>query len=658
MGYSIIQTEDSGFVFTGFTLSNNGDVSGNHGASDIWVVKTSQTGVIEWQKCLGGSNQDEGYSIIATTDSGYLVTGFSSSTNGDVAGNNGVQDVWINKLDITGNIEWNRCYGGSMSDVGLSAMLTGNGYRILSSTSSFDGDVSGFHDFIDLWIKEISLTGDILNSNYIGGSYLEDAHNIIPVSTWGFLITGNTQSTDSYMFNNHGLSDIFIAFFKIPSISGVIFHDLNENGLKDTGEPGIAGHMVKMEPGPVYTYSNNQGIYYFHSDTGNRVITYVQQGYWHSTVTPSYSIYVDSTLHQVDTCHFGIIASAGILDVAVSIIGSPVVAGFTTNYFLNYQNHGTITTGGTIQLDYDPLLTYNSSSMPPLSQSGNSLVFEYDTLAPGVQRNILITFDVPVSAGDTLVSTAVINPLSGDVNTINNFDSLQQIIVSGFDPNDKLVEPAGYEQWGFIEHGERLTYTVRFQNTGTWTTYNVIIRDTIDASLDLGTLQIESYSHHATWQLNYGRELVFTFDSIMLPHSSANEPASHGFIRYSVSPLSPLADYTEVHNTAYIYFDFNLPVETNTTVNTFVTNIPVAAESQNIIPSDFLVFPNPAVNFINFGLNNERGRVNIYDNTGRCVESISVDNLGEGVNISHLNKGYYQVRIETETSVFRTGFVK
>ena len=96
--YSIYQTTDGGFIVAGESKSNDGDVSGNHGDKDYWVVKLNSAGDIVWQRALGGNSDDIASSIRQTTDGGFIVAGRSSSNDGDVSGNHGLYDYWVVKL--------------------------------------------------------------------------------------------------------------------------------------------------------------------------------------------------------------------------------------------------------------------------------------------------------------------------------------------------------------------------------------------------------------------------------------------------------------------------------------------------------------------------------------------------------------------------------
>ena len=96
--YSVQQTSDDGYIVAGYTDSNDGDVSGYHGGGDVWVVKLDRYGNIKWQKALGGSYDDKAYSVQQTSDGGYIVAGSTYSNDGDVSGNHGEDDVWVVKL--------------------------------------------------------------------------------------------------------------------------------------------------------------------------------------------------------------------------------------------------------------------------------------------------------------------------------------------------------------------------------------------------------------------------------------------------------------------------------------------------------------------------------------------------------------------------------
>lgn len=168
VAYSVQQTNDDGYVVAGYTESNDKYVSGNHSAVDYWVIKLDSNGGFMWQKCYGGSQGDEAMCIIQTTDSGYLVTGATNSNDGQVTGYFGNEDGWLVKTDNLGNLLWERCFGGSNTDDIVSIIpASDNGYMAVGITASDDGEVSGNHGAYDYWVFKLgdsSLTGLVNNT--------------------------------------------------------------------------------------------------------------------------------------------------------------------------------------------------------------------------------------------------------------------------------------------------------------------------------------------------------------------------------------------------------------------------------------------------------------------------------------------------------------
>ncbi len=196
---SIQQTTDGGYIIAGYTWSNDGDVSGNHGGGDFWIVKLDGSGTIQWQKSLGGSGFDTAQSIQQTTDGGYIANGY-----GSIAGNHGTVDFWIVKLDAPGNIQWQKSLGGSTDDLGESIQrTTDGGYIVAGSSRSDDGDVSGNHGDSDFWIVKLDGSGTIQWQKSLGGSEDDRAEsNIQQTTDGGYIIAGRSESNDGDILGN------------------------------------------------------------------------------------------------------------------------------------------------------------------------------------------------------------------------------------------------------------------------------------------------------------------------------------------------------------------------------------------------------------------------------------------------------------------------
>ncbi|MBS1568592.1 MAG: T9SS type A sorting domain-containing protein [Bacteroidetes bacterium] len=209
--YSVVQTSDGGYAVTGYTGSTNGDVSGNHGTYDGWVVKLDNTGSIQWQKCIGGSVADFGYAIRQTTDGGYIVAANTKSNNGDVSGNHGSDEAWMVKLDNTGTLQWQKCLGGTGSDFAYATeQTTDGGYIMAGQTASNNGDVSGKHGGKDAWVVKLNSSGTPLWQKCLGGSADEAAYSIRPLAAGGYAMAGTTKSNDGDVSGNHGNDDAWL----------------------------------------------------------------------------------------------------------------------------------------------------------------------------------------------------------------------------------------------------------------------------------------------------------------------------------------------------------------------------------------------------------------------------------------------------------------
>lgn len=269
------QTSDGGFILASQTSSNDGIVIGNHGGTDVWIIKTNSVGTIQWQKCIGGTSDDDLYSFIQTTDGGYIISGTTNSNNGDVSGNHGGYDAWIVKIDALGTILWQKCFGDSASDAFYRIIQTADGgflatgntfysggwliklnnigdvqwqqfyqnnyYQNLLQTSDGGYILSGgtssstfadYHGQQDILITKVNQGGNMQWQKCYGGSLTEYSNNIIATIDGGYMISGESNSNDGDVYGNHGGADLWV--FKISN-TGVI---LGQNCYGGTGNEG------------------------------------------------------------------------------------------------------------------------------------------------------------------------------------------------------------------------------------------------------------------------------------------------------------------------------------------------------------------------------------------------------------------------------------
>jgi gliding motility-associated-like protein len=230
--YGLDLTSDGGFVVAGHTESFNGDVTNPRGKRDYWVVKADANGNMLWQKTAGGTEDDEAYAVKATPDGGCVVAGLSFSNNGDVTGNHGKADMWVIKLDNTGNLEWQKSLGGLEMEQAWSINLaTDGGYIVTGYTTSSDGDVTNKHAMgfasADCWVVKLSPAGALQWQKCYGGSKNEFVFDLQPTPDGGYVIGGFAQSDDGDLTCNAGDHDMWV--FKISNL-GVLQWQKNMGG--------------------------------------------------------------------------------------------------------------------------------------------------------------------------------------------------------------------------------------------------------------------------------------------------------------------------------------------------------------------------------------------------------------------------------------------
>lgn len=769
----VLINPDGTFIVVGYTYSNNGDVSGNHGGGDAWIVKLDTAGNIIWQRSVGGSGNDYFSTVIATTDTAYLCIGYTNSNDGDVSGNHGGGDAWIVKISRSGIIMWSRCYGGTKSDNAADALLADDGgFAVIGTSWSYDGDVlSGANGRADSdgWTFKIDATGNILwekcinyNFNFLkpsnlhndigygiikaedgnyyaltsgtedyqanlwpnydtivktpgqlykvdknsgistllgsmGGDssfsmcktqageyfsfveesyfypeycfdetfFLANKYDVQPVhfnrqnlattnlctgyqveltkfarthglaltessvigvgdrtmnfhpeqrdaylrefpgtqKTYGgsqedmfssikvfpgindYIAVGSTSSNDGDVSGYHGgnfggPSDCWIVRMEgLNRIAGNVFVDLNNNNVKDAGEPPFNHSIAKTtKAGFQLNGIPYNGSYSNAVDLGTFTTTLLISNPYY-TVTPVSKTSTFSTFKNIDSANFAVHPIPGIIDYAVTAVSLlPARPGFPLQYKIVYSNKGTTTlTDKFVKFVKDPNAQFINAFPTFTSMSGDTIKWNIATLDPEGTGNIHLNMELDpiplVSFNDTIVSNIYIDS-TGDIYPVDNNVSIRQPLSGSYDPNDKNENLGGFITPEEVAAGKYLNYTIRFQNTGNDTAFNIIIRDTLDSKLETDSIEMITSSHPYQFNIKNGIYATWAFNNIKLVDSIHNEPLSHGYISYRIKPKSTLVLNDTIRNSASIYFDFNPPIQTNTQL-TIVRTRPV-----------------------------------------------------------------------------------
>ena len=561
----------------------------------------------------------------------------------------------------TGSAQTGPDYGCLLSQLNpawyyLQVDQSGNFAIDIHSNPSFDIDFICWGPFTDATSPCIS---DLTAQNTIDCSYNSSYQEwcVIPNAQLGefyiLLITNYSNEICNIIFNQYNAGqpgEGSSVCGPVASINGNIFLDSNNNGIKDSTENGLFGGFVLAPSCGYYTQSDSSGNFntYICSTPDTIWPFYNNYPYVNSISPPFYT--VSGNTNNKD---FAITLTPNIFDVSAIFTGYSLARpGFDYLSRVTLSNIGTEQSCGTLTLTYDSIFDYISTNPPADLISGNILTWNNICLPLFQNRN----FDIELHLDSTIaISTpyslfADFNSTQNDTNLFNNRDTISGVVINSMDPNKKEVNPDGIIANSTAEAQQELEYTIHFQNTGTASAINIKIIDTLSEWLQIPTFNFLSSSHLCTYNISEHGKVQFIFNDINLPSIDSNETESNGFIKFKVKCRPELANGGNVYNKAYIYFDSNQPIVTNTTLtytNPLVSYIPLIKKP---VLKNITLEPNPATEFVNVKVNyngRETLNIEILDVQGR---SINKQPLLPGqktalLNISKMGAGAYMIRI-------------
>ena len=213
--HSVVQADDGGFIMAGFSESGDSDISLAKGSYDFWVVKLDAGGELVWEKSYGGTGIEVSYDIAKTADNAYVVTGHTFSSDADVSKNHGESDIWLIKIDDNGSLLWERTYGGTGFDTAQSVSLTADGGFVISGNSkSTDLDLSKNYGENDIWVVKTDKDGNMLWQESYGGSAIDSGYDAIENQAKNILLVGASPSVDFPDIQNKGKTDLVVLKIK------------------------------------------------------------------------------------------------------------------------------------------------------------------------------------------------------------------------------------------------------------------------------------------------------------------------------------------------------------------------------------------------------------------------------------------------------------
>lgn len=420
---------------------------------------------------------------------------------------------------------------------------------------------------------------------------------------------------------------------------GYVFEDVNAFGSFSSEMPRVDG--VQVNYGNLTTFSDVDGYYEFPEVIpGENVSVTYDESVWPVITTPNAgNVSSNGFIHN-----FGLNSDDPLWELSSNFdTGLPYQCESGINNTITVWNTGNQPAAGELVFTYDPLLTPVDFNPAPSTVNGNEITFAIPQIQLGGAENFTVSYE-DVSAdllGEELTAAYSITTLDDQGNVVNtDNNSITDTIYCAYDPNDKFGFPVGDGPEGLIEEGTPLRYRIRFQNTGNLPAATVIVRDTLPEELNWESFEPFTASHaHTIMMDSETREVVWTFNNIMLPDSASDPEGSIGWIWFDME-MNDLDLGDQIENTAYIFFDQNVPIITNTSLHTISQEL--AVDGRENVP--FTLFPNPSGDRIFIrGDFSEVKTVQITDLSGRLVLQKSLNR--NAIDISSLSDGLYLVTV-------------
>lgn len=503
--------------------------------------------------------------------------------------------------------------------------------------------------------------GIVNNGNVVSCSYSIDSTE--------YPVIANAVAGQYYllMVTNFFGAPGYIKIDMLPTSTGTIdcsgmeftaFLDSNNNGTKDTGEVNFPlgdFHYEKNSDGVVHNITSPTGKFgiFDTANSNSYNVSFTVNPLYASlyNVNPSAFNNLSVTNGVLSQYNFPVTIVQNYNDIGVVVvpINNPR-PGFNYINKIVYGNLGNqVEANGTVTFTKDAAVTIGTVSQAGVVNNTTGFTYDFTNLQPFEYRTIDVNMLVPtiptVSAGQFLVSNATIAPLAGDVFPENNSNSISQMIINAYDPNDKTEAHGPEILHSSFTSNDYLYYTIRFENTGNASAINVRVNDVLNAMLDENTIKVESASHPYVLD-RIRNNLTWKFDNIMLPVSVTNTTTGKGYVSFKIKPKPGYVVGDIIPNTASIYFDFNPAIVTNT----FTTEFVAVLESASFNTDEFAVYPNPTSSVLNIQskLNNKISEVNVYDLLGKQLLNKKIAVSITEIDMTNYSPGLYLLEVISE----------
>lgn len=550
----------------------------------------------------------------------------------------------------------------------------------------FEGAKSGSD--VECWVSNGTIDGTYLVEDLYRGNNSSDPSDFLMFQDQILFLAGHRKYGSSSLNK-----EVFVLnnFFD-HDLTGFVFHDINNNGIKDSMEVGVPGIKVRLQPAGITTTTNDLGQYFFElEDVDSYYIEIENKNCWNDCNKGPIEIGNELSRYYKQEKYIDIPVCQILNDVPklkVDFLRSDTRCNEYGVHMINVYNDGCNVEHGKIEVHFD----------------AKDTIFSYMQFFDTISKNYTIVFDSLKSnqnivyrffqkqpnesfTRDTLVYTVKLyNLINGEYILVDS-QKVESILRCSYDPNDKLVSPSRFEPSfsNFTQFDENLRYTIRFQNTGNDTAYNITIIDTLSNQLDINSISSLQASHNFIFEMADDGIARFYFKNIYLVDSLTNVRESQGFISFTIKPLAPIEQWDSIFNTGFIYFDMNKPIITNKVKNTFVKFLdedndgfnfyddcndenamvnPLAIDiPENNIDEDcdgtdaifssidelnkkYLIFPNPTTNnIVIYPPDNHLYNVALFNLNGELIKSFVDCTTNQAMDLNNIPPGIYVLKI-------------
>jgi uncharacterized repeat protein (TIGR01451 family) len=488
------------------------------------------------------------------------------------------------------------------------------------------------------WVRTHVMNSN-LPDNEVGGISIDQRDNL-----WMMV-----HSNHLTVYREGGLGSLLAE--PLNHFSGVVYFDANDNAMVDAGDiPLPFQRVLNVAADSVYLFTGNDGRYIAHAAPGEYEIRISPHPDWvvQNNVT-SYAVELGET--PLDGFDFLVKPNSAAFQLEGQFTGGFPRCRSLAPHWIDVFNDHTFPAVAKLEFTYDESCSYVAASPMPDEVNGHTLIWNALALGPRGSSRVTVHLLMPdeQSTGDSISHFWVVGGTFADgVESEPDSGAYSTVVRCAYDPNDKLAASEGPQDGDYAAWDAPLTYTIRFQNTGNDTAFTVVIADTLDSNLDLASFELLGHSHPMRTTLSADGVMHFIFEDIALPDSTTNFAGSQGYVRYRIrgkeGPL-PL----QVRNTAYIYFDFNRPIVTNTTESwliEWISSTPEPGKPQ----LEVRVLPNPASHRVQLAASEAflpGTIIHLYHANGQVLrsEKIATASFTHEMNLSGLPSGAYFIRI-------------